>query len=93
MKLWRLLPRDDHRSENWKRSNYDGNYGAVIVRAISVFEARTLAAAVFERAGCSVAVANPWLQEADTIVEECKDSVFSAEGEASVLQPTLVQFK
>ena len=93
MKLWRLLPRSDERSGNWKRSHYDGNFGAVIVRARTTYDARNLAAELFERHEWSVDLANPWLEEADTIVEQCDDPTFPAEGEAKVLQPTLAQVK
>jgi hypothetical protein len=89
MKVWRLLPRDDDRSENWRRSLYDGNHGAVIVRANTTFEARKIAAAFFEGPACTATLANPWLEEADTMVEEIGDSGFQAEGEAGVLQPSL----
>jgi hypothetical protein len=88
MKMWRLLPRDDDRSENWHRSLYDGNHGAVIVRATTTFEARKLAAEFFEHPACAAPLANPWLEEADTLVEELADSGFAAEGEPGVLQPT-----
>lgn len=91
MKVWRLLPRDDGRSENWLRSLYDGNHGAVIVRAPTTFEARRLAAEFFERPECPAALANPWLEEADTVVDEIADSDFPADGEAGVLQPALRQ--
>lgn len=87
MKVWRLLPRDDERSENWRRSLYDGNFGAVIVRAQTTFEARRIAADFFERPACTARVANPWMEEADTSAEEICDSAFPAEGEAGVLQP------
>jgi len=93
MKVWRLLPRDDHRSENWQRSLYDGNHGAVIVRAHSTLEARMIAAQFFERPACSSTLANPWMQEADTSVEEDAASDFPAEGEAGVLQPSPSRFK
>lgn len=87
MKVWRLLPRDDDRSENWRRSLYDGNHGAVIVRARTTFEARRIAAEVFERPACAATLANPWLEEADTMVDEIADPDFPADGEAGMLQP------
>ena len=87
MKVWRLLPRDDDRSENWHRSLYDGNHGAVIVRATTTYEARKLAAAFFEHPACAATLANPWLEEADTMVEELDDPGFPTEGESGVLQP------
>jgi hypothetical protein len=88
MKTWRLLPRDDVRSENGHRSLYDGNHGAVIVRATTTFEARKLAAEFFEHPACAATLENPWLEETDTMVEELANSEFPAEGEAGVLQPS-----
>lgn len=93
MRVWRLLPRDDGRSANWHRSLYDGNFGAVVVRATTTFEARKLAAAFFERPACPESLANPWMEEADTMVEEFDDPDFPPEGEAGVLQPTRARLK
>jgi hypothetical protein len=91
MKLWRLQPKGKHRSANWKRSIYDGEMGAVIVRAQSEFEARAVAAEEFEPEEAPVSgdvLRSPWMHEEDTIIEPCADKHDSLDGAAEVLRPT-----
>jgi hypothetical protein len=75
MHFWRLLPKGKHRSTNWRRSIYGGNLGAVIVRAQSAFEARSVAAKESEQEGASSGdlLTSPWKHENDTTIEPWVD--------------------
>ncbi|MEK7992865.1 MAG: hypothetical protein AAB403_03575 [Planctomycetota bacterium] len=90
MKLWQLTPMKGQRSENWKRSSYDGSDGPVIVRAPDEDSARGRAACAFEQqAESRNTLFSPWMMDTDTEISECTNSSFPTAGSEQILHPVL----
>lgn len=88
-RLWRLTPVDGNDSPNWRRTVYHGEEGAVIVRAFSAEEARSLASAALDcdHPTLGGTLPSPWATETDTAIEEFEDPQYGDGQYPEVLFP------